>query len=67
MTITDGLARYLVAMYRLKTDATEFGSSAVAEGGLSKVTASSAAQDMPMNRFINKRFTRDMQLLRWKE
>ena len=54
-------------MYLLKTDATEFGSSAVAEGGFRKVSASSAAQEMLINRFINKRVTRDRQWLRWKE
>jgi hypothetical protein len=54
MTTTEGLAKYLLAIYLLKTDATEFGSSAVAKGGLRKVSASSATQDMFTERLIDK-------------
>jgi hypothetical protein len=54
MTITEGLAKYLLAIYLLKTDATEFGSSAVAKGELRKVSVSSATQDMFTERLIDK-------------
>jgi hypothetical protein len=53
MTTTEGLAKYLVAIYLLNTDATEFGSSAGAEGGLRKVSASSTTQDMFIERLID--------------